>query len=236
MAGEVIGINTAILSPSGGSIGIGFATPSDIVEPVIDQLEKYHETRRGWLGVRIQSVDDAIADSLGLGTARGALVAGVDDKGPAKPAGLMPGDVIITFDGKDVKEFATCRASSPRCRSASRSMSSLSARASRSPRRVTLGRLEDGDKTAVASADAPADSAPAKPEALSALGLELAPIDAAARKSFKLKDSLKGVVVVFRRARLGGRRQGPARRRGDRGGQSAGGRVARRRRQGDRRR
>jgi serine protease Do len=196
MAGEVIGINTAILSPSGGSIGIGFATPSDIVEPVIDQLEKYHETRRGWLGVRIQSVDDAIADSLGLGAARGALVAGVDDKGPAKPAGLMPGDVIITFDGKDVKEsrdLPRLVASMPVGKQVDVVIIRKGEQITKS---VTLGRLEDGDKTAVASADAPADSAPAKPEALSALGLELAPIDAAARKSFKLKDSLKGVVVA----------------------------------------
>ena len=91
LQGEVIGINTAILSPSGGSIGIGFATPSATVLPVIAQLEQFHETRRGWLGVRIQPVDDTIAESLGLGTARGALVAGVDDKGPAKPAGLKAG-------------------------------------------------------------------------------------------------------------------------------------------------
>ncbi len=87
MDGEVIGINTAILSPSGGSVGIGFATPSNTVQPVIEQLQKYGETRRGWLGVRIQNVDDAIAESLGLGAVRGALVAGVDDKGPAKHAG-----------------------------------------------------------------------------------------------------------------------------------------------------
>ena len=84
MQGEVIGINTAILSPSGGSIGIGFATPSNTVEPVIEQLEQFGETRRGWLGVRIQPVDDSIADSLGLGTARGALIAGVDEKRPGQ--------------------------------------------------------------------------------------------------------------------------------------------------------
>ena len=104
LQGEVIGINTAILSPSGGSIGIGFATPSATVAPVIDQLKEFHETRRGWLGVRIQPVDDTIADSLNLGTARGALIAGVDEKGPAKPAGLIAGDVIVRFDGKEVKE------------------------------------------------------------------------------------------------------------------------------------
>ena len=104
MAGEVIGINTAILSPSGGSIGIGFATPAATVMPVIDQLQKFGEARRGWLGVRIQNVDDGIAESLNLGKARGALVAGIDDKGPAKPAGIKAGDVIVKFDGKDIKE------------------------------------------------------------------------------------------------------------------------------------
>ncbi len=96
MDGEVIGINTAILSPSGGSVGIGFATPANTVQPVIDQLQQFGETRRGWLGVRIQNVDDAIAETLGLGATRGALVAGVDDKGPSRPAGLKAGDVITT--------------------------------------------------------------------------------------------------------------------------------------------
>jgi serine protease Do len=103
MDGDVIGINTAILSPSGGSIGIGFAVPSDMARPVVEQLIAYGETRRGWLGVRIQSVDDNIAESLGLGEPRGALIAGVDDKGPSKPAGIVPGDVIIRFDGRESK-------------------------------------------------------------------------------------------------------------------------------------
>ena len=104
MKGEVIGINTAILSPSGGSIGIGFATPSDTVLPIIAQLREFHEVRRGWLGVRIQPVTDDIAEALGLGTPHGALVAGIDDKGPAGPAGLKKGDVIVGFDGHDVHE------------------------------------------------------------------------------------------------------------------------------------
>ena len=104
MNGDVIGINTAILSPSGGSIGIGFAVPSSMAKPIIEQLLQYGETRRGWLGVRIQNVDESIAESLGLKEPKGALVAGVDDKGPSKPAGIEPGDVILKFDGKDVKD------------------------------------------------------------------------------------------------------------------------------------
>jgi len=196
LQGEVIGINTAILSPSGGSIGIGFATPSASVVPVIDQLEKFHETRRGWLGVRIQPVDDAIADSLGLGAARGALVAGIDEKGPAKPAGLQPGDVIIKFDGKDIKESRDL----PRLvasMAVGRQVDVVVMRKGQEvTKTVTLGRLEDGEKAAVASAEAPADDGASKSATLTALGLELAPIDDAARKSFKLKDSVKGAVIA----------------------------------------
>src|SRR3712207_9242184 len=94
MKGEVIGINTAILSPTGGSCGIVFAVPASTAVPIIDQLRQFGETRRGWLGVRIQGVDDATAEALGLGTPRGALIAGIDEKGPAKPAGLEVGDEI----------------------------------------------------------------------------------------------------------------------------------------------
>ncbi|HEX8164504.1 MAG TPA: trypsin-like peptidase domain-containing protein, partial [Beijerinckiaceae bacterium] len=104
MNGEVIGINTAILSPTGGSVGIGFAVPASTALPIIDQLRQFGETRRGWLGVRIQNVDDPTAEALNLGSARGALVAGIDDKGPAKPAGLEVGDVIVKFDGQEVKQ------------------------------------------------------------------------------------------------------------------------------------
>src|SRR5664279_4212084 len=103
--GEVIGVNTAIISPSGGSIGIGFAVPSKTALAVIDQLKQFKEVRRGWLGVRIQQVTDEIADSLSIKPARGALIAGIDDKGPAKPAGIEPGDVVIKFDGQDIKEM-----------------------------------------------------------------------------------------------------------------------------------
>src|SRR5207344_1312452 len=94
-----------IISPSGGSIGIGFSVPSKTALPVIDQLRQFGETRRGWLGVKIQQVTDEIAETLNLKPVRGALVAGVDDKGPAKPAGTEAGDVIVKFDGKDIKEM-----------------------------------------------------------------------------------------------------------------------------------
>ena len=102
LKGEVIGINTAIFSPSGGSVGIGFAIPSALAEPVIYQLREYGRARRGWLGVRVQTVTEEIAENLGLDEPRGALVANVSEGGPAQEAGIEQGDVILRFDGKDV--------------------------------------------------------------------------------------------------------------------------------------
>src|SRR5262245_16644441 len=100
MDGEVVGINTAIISPSGGSIGIGFSIPSQLAAGVVDQLREFGETRRGWLGVRIQPVTDEIAESLGMKLAQGALVAGIIKGGPVDNGSILPGDVITKFDGK----------------------------------------------------------------------------------------------------------------------------------------
>lgn len=195
MNGEVIGINTAIISPSGGSIGIGFAVPASTATPVIEQLRNFGETRRGWLGVKIQEVDDSIAESLGLGKVRGAMVAGVDDKGPAKPAGIETGDVIIRFDGKDVKDSREL----PRIvatTSVGKAVDVVVFRKGKEQTlKVTLARLEDGELIA-ASATKPAEpsSAPA-PVVRRALGLELTQLNAEARKRFNLKDGQKGVVI-----------------------------------------
>jgi serine protease Do len=103
LTGEVIGVNTLIYSPSGGSVGIGFATPAAIVKPVIEQLRKYGHTQRGWLGVRIQSMSDDLAQKLGLAKPTGALVAAVIESGPAAAAHLREGDVILRFNGKPVQ-------------------------------------------------------------------------------------------------------------------------------------
>ena len=105
LEGEVVGINTAIFSPSGGSVGIGFSVPSNLAKGVIFQLEKYGKTKRGWLGVRIQTVTDDIAVSLGLEETKGALISGVMPDGPAKIAGIKSGDVIIKFDEKIVDDM-----------------------------------------------------------------------------------------------------------------------------------
>ena len=104
MDGDVIGINTAILGQS-GSIGIGFAIPSNSAKRVIDQLIKYGETKRGWLGVRIQVVTKEIAEVEKLDKARGALVASVAEGSPSDKAGIQSGDIILEFDGKPINEM-----------------------------------------------------------------------------------------------------------------------------------
>ncbi|GJM03939.1 MAG: serine protease [Rhodomicrobium sp.] len=103
MSGEVIGVNTAIISPTGGSIGIGFSVPSDTVVNIVEQLKKYGKTRRGWLGVLIQRVTPDIAEGFGLTKPKGALVARVTKGGPAEKAGMVPSDIIVEFDGSKVK-------------------------------------------------------------------------------------------------------------------------------------
>ena len=194
MAGEVIGINTAILSPTGGSVGIGFALPSANAMPIVDQLRQFGETRRGWLGVRIQNVDDATAEALGLGTARGALVAGIDDKGPAKPAGLEVGDVITKFDGRDVKEsrdLPRIVASSPVGKAVD---VTVMRKGQAIEKQVTLGRLEDGERAQQAGITTPPAEAPAATRR--ALGLDLSGVSDELRRRFNIKDTVKGVVVT----------------------------------------
>ena len=193
--GEVIGVNTAIISPSGGSIGIGFAVPSASAVPVIDQLRQYGETRRGWLGVRIQQVTDDIADSLSIKPPHGALVAGIDDKGPAKPGGIEPGDVVVKFDGHDIKEMHDLPrivADTP----VGKTVDVVVIRKGKEEtHKVTIGRLEDGEK--VALADAKKDAAPAdKPVVQKTLGLELSSLSDDLRKKFKIRDDIKGVLVT----------------------------------------
>jgi serine protease Do len=193
--GEVIGINTAIISPSGGSIGIGFAIPSDSAIPVIDQLREYGEARRGWLGVRIQQVTDDIAESLNISPPRGALIAGIDAKGPAKPAGLEPGDVIVTFDGHDVKEMHDL----PRIVADTPIGKEVSVVVIRKGAQKTLtvkvGRLKDNEKLASVE---PKKEAPPEQKSVvqKTLGLELSGLTPETRKKFKIREEVKGVVVT----------------------------------------
>ncbi len=194
LEGEVIGVNTAIISPSGGSIGIGFAVPSKTVQAVVSQLQQFGEIHRGWLGVKIQQVTDEIAESLGLKPTRGALVAGIDDKGPAKPAGIEAGDVIVKFDGKDIKEMRDLPrivADTP----VGKDVEVIIVRKGKEEKKtVKLGRLDDTEKPVKASVkpDEPAD----KSVVQKSLGLQLSGINDDLRKKYKIKDSVKGVVIT----------------------------------------
>ena len=151
----MIGVNTLIISPTGGSIGIGFAVPSKTVAGVVDQLRQFGELRRGWLGVRIQQVTDEIAESLNIKPARGALIAGVDDKGPAKPAGIEPGDVIVKFDGKDIKEPKDLSRVVADTAVGKEVDVVVIRKGEEQTQKVTLGRLDDGDKAVPAAAKTP---------------------------------------------------------------------------------
>ena len=192
--GEVIGVNTLIISPSGGSIGIGFAVPSKTVAGVVDQLRQFGELRRGWLGVRIQTVTDEIAESLNIKPARGALIAGVEDKGPAKPAGIEPGDVVIKFDGKDIKEPKDLSRVVADTAVGKEVDVVIIRKGAEETRKVTLGRLEDTDKAVPAAVkkDEPAE----KPVTQKALGLDLATLSKDLRGRYKIKDSVKGVIIT----------------------------------------
>ncbi|APF38043.1 Do family serine endopeptidase [Chelatococcus daeguensis] len=192
MNGEVIGINTAILSPTGGSVGIGFAVPSSLAEPTIRQLIDFGETRRGWLGVRIQNVDDATAEALGLDKARGALVAGVDDKGPSKAGGIEVGDVIVSFDGKPVaqsRDLPLMVAQTP----VGKEVEVVIIRKGKEERkRIALGRLEEATDDATPGQSGQSD----KPAVSQALGLEMSALNGMLRQRYNIKDDIKGVVVT----------------------------------------
>ena len=196
MDGEVIGINTAIYSPSGGSIGIGFALPSNLAKAVVAQLiqEPDHTVHRGWLGVRIQAVTDEIAESLGLDKPRGALVASVNDKGPAQTGGIEPGDVILSFDGKTVPDMRHL----PRLVAEEAVGKTVPVTVWRKRKqttlKVTLGRLEDTEQVA---AKEPPKNEPARADrsTVTTLGLTLSNITPELKEKFSLSDQ-KGVVVV----------------------------------------
>ena len=193
--GDVVGVNTAIISPSGGSIGIGFAVPSNSAIAVINQLRQFGETRRGWLGVRIQQVTDDIAESLSIKPARGALIAGIDDRGPAKPGGIEPGDVVVKFDGRDIKEMHDL----PRIVADTPVGKEVEVVVIRKGKEEThtikIGRLEDGEK--LAAADAKKNAAPEQKSVVQkTLGLELSSLSDDLRKKFKVRDSVKGVLVT----------------------------------------
>ena len=195
MYGEVIGINTAIISPSGGSIGIGFAIPTELAASVIGQLREFGETRRGWLGVRIQPVTDEIAESLAMGPARGALIAGIIKGGPVDNGSIQAGDVVVKFDGREVDEMRDL----PRIVAETPVGKEVDVVVIRKGEemtvKVTLGRLEDGEEAA-AGEETGDDGSAETPEALSALGMTFGEISDDARAEFAIGDDIEGVLIT----------------------------------------
>lgn len=194
--GEIIGINTAIFSPSGGSVGIGFAVPSDLVRPVVEQLIKYGKTRRGWMGVRIQQVTEEIAESLGLGKARGALVAGLTPGGPAEKAKIEQGDVILKFNGHDIGEMRHL----PRLVAEAEVGATVPVvvwrKGAEVALKVDLGELEQAEESGMLETNAENGGDKVKATEFSELGMSLAALDDNARGVYGVDPAVKGVVIT----------------------------------------
>jgi serine protease Do len=191
--GEVIGINTAIYSPSGGSIGIGFAIPSAMAHNVIDQLKQFGVTKRGWLGVRIQTVTDDIAENLGLSKAHGALVAGVTDGGPAEKAGIQPGDVITNFDGKDIPDMRRLPRVVAETPIDKETTINVWRKGQDTQLKVKVGELKEEEQAKADDAPAP-DAAPR--DTATVLGLTLSSITPSLRDRYKIDPGTKGVLIT----------------------------------------
>ena len=195
MDGNVVGVNSAIFSPSGGSVGIGFSIPSNMAREVVDQLRQFGQARRGWLGVRIQQVTSDIAEGLGLPGTQGALVADVTAGGPAAKAGIANGDLILAFDGKPITESRTL----PRIVADTAIGKTVNIDVLRKGKkevlRVTVAKLDDSEPAPAPKTNKPA--VPTKPNSkLSQLGLSLGALDGDARTKYHLASDIQGVVVT----------------------------------------
>ncbi|MFN3937798.1 MAG: DegQ family serine endoprotease [Gemmobacter sp.] len=190
MAGEVIGVNTAILSPTGGSIGIGFAMASNVVTKVVAQLRDFGETRRGWLGVRIQDLTPDVAEAMGLESARGALVTDVPE-GPAQAAGMQSGDVIVNFDGAEISDTRDLvrRVGDAEVGKAVRVVVLRDGKTR--TLLVTLGRRETAEGEAV-----PAAAAPEAQAERDMLGLTVRPLSEEDREQLGVPAGTEGLVVT----------------------------------------
>lgn len=188
--GEVIGINTAIFSPSGGSVGIGFAIPTEMAEPVINQLKEFGKTSRGWLGVRIQTVTDEIAEAYGLKKASGALIASVTENSPSSRAGIKPGDIILKFDDKEIRKSKEL----PRVVAATKVGKTVDVVIWRGKKqiilKVKLGELESFEK--IEKADVKINDK----NKIKNLGLQLTKITPNVRIQFNIPKNIQGVLIL----------------------------------------
>jgi serine protease Do len=196
MDGNVIGINSAIFSPSGGSVGIGFAIPANLAREVIGQLRQFGIARRGWIGVRIQPVTQEIAEGLGLPTTQGALVNSVTGGGPAAKAGLINGDLVTGFDGKPViddRSLPRIVADTPVGKTVSMD---VLRKGRKQTMKITVQKLADDAKVDKPVKAPPAPQPGKNQSKLTQLGLSLGLLDQPARAKFKIGAAVQGVVVT----------------------------------------
>ena len=201
MDGDVVGINSAIFSPSGGSVGIGFSIPSNLARDVVAQLRQFGVAKRGWIGVRIQGVSDEVAEAMHLPTTQGALVADVTPDGPAAKAGLAKGDLVTGFDSKPITDSRTL----PRIVAATPIGKTVNIDVLRGGRKqsfhIYVAKLDEGPPDKAGKSQyapvlpKPQSNAAPQGSKLSQLGLSLAALDAEARAKFKLPAGIQGVLV-----------------------------------------
>ena len=190
--GEVIGVNTAILSPNGGSIGIGFSMASNVVKRVVDQLQQFGETRRGWLGVRIQDVTPDMAEAMGLAEAAGAMVTDVPE-GPAMEAGMEAGDVITVFDGVEVEDTRALVRQVGNTEVGKTVRVVVLRNGETETLKVTLGRRETAEDSAVPAAQIQDQ---ADPQILDLMGMSLSELTPELREQLELDQDIDGLVVT----------------------------------------
>lgn len=197
LRGDVIGINTAIYSPSGGSVGIGFAIPANLAKPVVMQLAEFGKTRRGWLGVKIQTVTDEIADGLGLKDVHGALVASVTPGGPAEKGNIKAGDVITEFNGQKLdamRQLPRIVAETPIGKDAAVKLIRDGKTISTT---IKVGELEKAETDGIIEkASGEKDSKPAKGLELKDLNVTINNISPLLRETYNIPDDVNGVVVT----------------------------------------
>jgi serine protease Do len=196
MNGGVIGVNTAIFSPSGGSVGIGFAVPSNLAKGVVEQLVKYGKTKRGWLGVRIQEITPEIAESLGLDKPKGALVSGVTAKGPAEKAGVKSGDVIIKFDGNAIDQMRQLPKLVADAEVGKKSTLTLWRKGKELTVTVDLGQLEKAEETGMIAGKKEEKKAGVPSTTVESVGLSLTTLTDQLRDIYKIPPSIDGVLIT----------------------------------------
>lgn len=187
--GEVIGINTAIFSQTGGSVGIGFAIAANLASNIVDQLAENGRTSRGWLGVYIQEITPEIAETLGLDSESGALVSSVHPKGPAKQGGIRAGDVVLSFDGKQIADMRSL----PRIVAETAIGKEVEVEVMREGKiealTITLGELEQAEQAGLLAGE---DGSSSPPHSFSSLGFSVAPITDSLQEQYEIPDQLDG--------------------------------------------